>query len=117
MEREPDCRSGGIRPLDPMAAVRRDLDPVAGAQHEGVRRALDAERRAPAQEHDPLVPLLIVPAPRRRRLTGGDDPLEREAGVVEQDLDQLAGLRTAEMGEQVASPHAVSRSISALCSG
>lgn len=74
---------------------------VARREREGLGIALEPEPGAPAEQQDPFVARLVVPAPDRRRVTGRDDPLEPERGRLEEDVDQLLAERGGRGREDV----------------
>jgi hypothetical protein len=76
-----------------MTAAGGDQHVVARPERDGLGVALEAEPGAPAEQQDPFVARLVVPAPGRRRVTGRDDPLEPERGRLEEDVDELLARR------------------------
>ena len=61
MNRQPDRRLIGRRPLDPVPFVRRNVDEIAGLHLE--RLILETQRCRSLQQHNPFMLLLIVPEP------------------------------------------------------
>ena len=74
---------------------------VARRKRDGLGVALEAEPGAPAEQQDPFVARLVVPAPDRRRVTGRDDPLEPERGRLEEDVDEFLAERGGHGREDV----------------
>jgi hypothetical protein len=101
MEREPDGRLRRVGPLDAVAAARRNQEVIARAQRDRRGVALEAEAGAAAQQDDPLVAVLLVPAPGRRRVAPRDDALEAERRRLEERLDELLGERRGQARKEV----------------
>ncbi len=88
VQRQPHRRLRRAGPLDAVAAVRRDPNPVARRQCQR-RLAIEAQHGAPRQQDHPLVAVLVEPLPFRRRLTVRDDALEAQPRALEQRLETL----------------------------
>jgi hypothetical protein len=92
MNREPHRRRFGLRGLDAMPDMRRDLDPIAGLQVERHVAVLEAQAGAAAQQHDELIVRLVVPEARWARLSARDDALDAHARLLDQNVELLLGL-------------------------
>jgi hypothetical protein len=91
----------GVGPLHPVAAMGRDEEKVAGAQHPGSRFVLEAQPGAAGQKHHPLMGVLVVPLSRGRGLAGGDDALQAEMTGGKEDLENFLGDIRGDWGKQV----------------
>ena len=98
---EPHGRLGRIGPLDPVAPVRRDVEPVAGAEHAVVRLVGEAQPRRPREQHHPLGLGLVVPEPGRAPLPAGDDALDAQPRCGEKRVGDFAGARVRQVAQQV----------------
>ena len=78
MQGQPNGFFFPIGRLDAVPVVRRDFDPVTGAQHERHRFPFKSERCLAGQQRDPLVLFLVVPISRRRGLACRYNPLQPE---------------------------------------
>ena len=92
VNREPHGRRIGLRPLDPMASVGGNFDPVAGPQIEANVAGFEAQPRGARQQHDEFVVGLVVPEAWRACLAGRDDALDAQIRAIDQALDLLLGL-------------------------
>jgi len=59
-----------------MAAVRRDIEPIAGAEKARLGLVGEAQPGAAGQNQHPFCFRLVVPEPGRARLAARDDPLD-----------------------------------------
>ena len=68
-----DCRIG---PVDPVAAVRIDIDPIAGTKKPGIGLILEPQPCGAGEHQHPFAIRLVVPEPGRARLALRDDPFD-----------------------------------------
>src|SRR6266404_753114 len=67
--REPDGRHRRVGPVDPVATVRGDIEPVAGTENAGVGLVLEPQPCGAGEDQYPFALRLIIPEPGRARLT------------------------------------------------
>ena len=89
-----------------MPSVRGDLDPVAGLHVDGDVAVLEPQRRGAGEQHDELVVGLVVPETGRTRLSGRNDALDAQAGLLYEEVDLLLGLALWQRREKVAAAQA-----------
>lgn len=104
MDGEPHRGRIGLGPVDAMADMRRNVEPVAGLQVEALVVALETQRRRAGEQHDELVVGLVVPEAGRARLAGRHDALDARAVGGDQRLDMLLLGGARQRREQVAVP-------------
>lgn len=108
MHGEPHRGRIGLGPVDAVADVRGDFQPVAGPEIDALVAVCEAQHGGAGKQHDELVVGLVVPEAGRARLAGRDDALDARAVRLEQRVDLLllvlliAGAR--QRREQVAAP-------------
>lgn len=102
MHRKPHGRRIGLRGLDTMADVRRDLDPIARLHVERHAALFEAQTRGASQQHDEFVVRLVVPEARRTRLPGRDDALDAHAGLLDEKVELLLGLALRQRRQKIA---------------
>lgn len=107
------ARRGGLslRPLDAVAAMRRNLDPYTRQQVEGILAPFDPQGRRAGHEHNELVLVLIVPEVRRARLTTGNDPLDSDVATNHDGLAELFRETFRQSLEKISCPHRSSRRV------
>jgi hypothetical protein len=76
-----------------MAAVRGDLEPVAGAETPRLSLILEAQMRRTSHQQYPFGLALVVPQTRRARLAMRHDPLDPQPGTGRERLGYLRGAR------------------------
>src|SRR5690349_24921357 len=91
----PNRRLSWVGPLDTVSPMRRDLDPVAGAEKTRLGFVLEAQPPRAGQQQHPFDLLLVVPEARRARLDEGGTELDAQTRAGEQRLDyfRCAGIR------------------------
>jgi hypothetical protein len=109
VEGEPDRRPIGVRPLHPVAAVRRDEDPVPGAERARFRLVLETKASAAGKQDHPLLVRLVVPLARGSGVARGDDSLEPEMTTFEQRLERLLRPRRGQLAEEISHTRRLSR--------
>src|SRR5579859_2189452 len=88
--RQPNCRRTGVGPLDAAAAMRGDVDPVAGAKRHDIAVG-KTEPGCAGQHHYEFGLVLVVPEPGRAHLATRDNALNPHGSARDQTLDDLAG--------------------------
>ena len=89
MERQSNGLYAAFGPLDPVAQMRRDMQGIPGAHYPYARFSREPKTRAPFQEENPFMGLLIVPISGRRGLPVGDDSFQPEVLRFEENFDDL----------------------------
>jgi hypothetical protein len=84
MNREPDRRLDGMRPLHAVPPMRRNVDEGARLKQDGFGSVVEREPRLAAKKQNPLTVRLIVPEPGRARLPVRYDSFDPHAGTREQ---------------------------------
>ena len=102
MDGEPHGRRIGLGPVDAMADVRGNLEPVAGPELEALVAVLEAQQGGAGEQHDELVVGLVVPEAGGARLAGRDDALDARAVRLDQRIELLLLVRARQRREQVA---------------
>src|ERR1700730_3545741 len=67
--REPDRRHRRVGPVDPVATVRGDIEPVAGTENAGVGLVLEPQPCGAGEDQYPFAIRLVIPEPGGARLT------------------------------------------------
>ena len=91
--REPDGGHCRVGPVHPVATVRSDIEPVAGAQKTGIGLVLEAQSCSAGEDQYPFALGLVVPEPGGARLTLRDDPLDAQARARQQRIGAFGGKR------------------------
>lgn len=89
-----------------MADMGRDLDPVAGLHVEAHVAFLEAQAGGAGQQHDELILGLVVPEAGWARLSGRDDALDAQPGLLDEKVDLLFGLTPRQRREEIAAAQA-----------
>lgn len=89
MDGEPHGRRIGLGPVDAMAGMGRNLEPVAGHEIEALVAVLEAQHGGPGEQHDELVVGLVVPEAGGARLAGRDDAFDPRAVRRDQRVELL----------------------------
>jgi len=84
-----------------MAPVRGDIEPVAGAQQARLGLVGEPQLGGAGDHQHPFAFRLVVPEPRRARLTQRDDPLDPQARPGQQCRDLFGCPRVRERREEV----------------
>src|SRR5438270_11707351 len=93
-----------IGPIDPMAAMRRDLDPIAGAKMPWLGLIREAQSRRAGQQHDPFRLILVVPETGRARLAERDNALDAQAWGGCERFGNFCGSGIGQIAQQVHGP-------------
>jgi len=80
MNGQPDRLADRVRPLHAMPSAPIDVEAIAGMQDEGILPIVKAQTCASLQQDHPFVFVLIIPEPRRRAMTPGNNSLNAKAG-------------------------------------
>ena len=112
MEREPD-RIGRCF-LHAVAFVCRDQETISRSQQDTLGSLLEAQLGLSRQQGNPLVPFLVVPETRGRRMAYRQDPFEREAPPLEQSVEALSVFLCGKMCKQVLRLHHVLPGVQSL---
>jgi hypothetical protein len=100
--RQPDRQAIGRRPLDAVATVRGDVQPVTGLQATRIVFVGEAQQRLALQQQHPFPFWLVVPEAWRAGLTARDDALDDETASLQELHELLAGLADRrQSGEEV----------------
>src|SRR5262249_40877173 len=91
VEREPDRRPRGVRPLDAMPAGGGNGELGCGPHLHHVVAVGKTQPGAAREQDDPFLAFLVVPLARGSRMTEGDDALEPKRVRLEQRFDKLVG--------------------------
>ncbi len=102
VQRQPHRRPVGIGPGDPVAGVGGDPQPVAGSERARFAFSLEQQLGGAGEQHHPFVPVLVEPFADRRRLAGGDDPLEAQPLRLDERVEPLGVQPRRHPGQQVA---------------
>ena len=102
MDGEPYRRRIGLGPVDAVADVGGDLEPVAGPELDALVAVLEAQRGGADEQHDELVVGLVVPEAGGARLAGRDDALDARTVRLDQGVELLLISGARQRGEQVA---------------
>src|SRR5262245_4305367 len=97
-----------MRPFDPMARVRRDVQIVTGLELTHLGLAFEAQTGAAGQEHDPFRPLLVPPKPGWTCLPGRDDALDAHIWRREQRGDVFISAAARKSRKQISARRDVS---------
>lgn len=88
MDRQPYAWRMGGSGLDTVASVSRKEGGLAFREG-GQGPVIEREHPSPLNDRNPFVPVLVVPASRRRGMPGGDDSLHRHIAGAEEDVNVL----------------------------
>ena len=77
---QPHGRDHRIGPVDPVAAMRGNVDPVAGPEKVGLGLVSEAQSCGASEQNHPFSLALVIPEPRRACLASRDDPLDAQTG-------------------------------------
>ena len=102
-DREPDGGGRRVGPVDPVAPVRPDVDPVDGTQQARLGLVLEPQPCGAAEEQHPFALALVVPEAGRARLAPGDDALDAQARAGQQRVDAF-GINRLGTGKEVHKP-------------
>ncbi len=86
---KPDRLRSRRGPFHAVARMRRNENIIAGVKHKGLGLALEEKRGCPGCQHDPFVPVLVIPLPRRRCLSTRHDALQPEGAASHQNFEGL----------------------------
>ncbi len=89
MDGEPYRRRIGLGPIDAVADVGGDFQPVAGPELEALVAVLEAQHGGAGEQHDELIVGLVVPEAGGARLAGRDDALDARAVRLDQRVELL----------------------------
>src|SRR5262249_34963036 len=78
--REPHGRSTRVGPVDPVAAMRSDIQAVAAPEYPRLALVFKAQPCGAGKHHYPFRFRLVIPKTRRTCLTPRNDPLDAQAG-------------------------------------
>src|ERR1700730_10271808 len=101
MYSEPYGRGCRIGPVDAMTAVRGDVEPIAGPQQARLGLVGKPQLGGAGKHQHPFALRLVVPEPRRARLTQRDDPFDPHTGPGQQCLGLFGCPRVGKGGKQV----------------
>ena len=99
--REPYGRGCRVGPVDPVAAIRRDVEPIAGLEDPRLGLIGEAQSRPAGENQYPFGFRLVVPEPRRARLAQGDDPFDPQTGSGQQGVGLFGRPCVGERSEKI----------------
>ena len=101
MDGQPDRLAVRVRPLHAMPAAPIDVQAIAGMQDEGILPIVKAQTRASLQQDHPFVFVLIIPEPRRRAMTSGNNSLNAKAGRLKNGFKKFILQIPGNIGKEI----------------
>lgn len=89
MNRQPDGMSVRRSPFDPVPGMGGNQQVIAGHQMEGLMVFFVQNNRLSLKQHDPFVPILIVPLPGRRNMALGYNALNPNIIPIQEAFNQF----------------------------
>jgi hypothetical protein len=100
-DREPHRLRERVGPVDAMASVRSDVEPVAGTQQAHLGLVGKAQLGGAGEQKHAFAFRLVVPEPWRARLPQRDNPLDAQIGPGQQCRELFACTRVRQREEKV----------------
>ena len=101
---EPDRRYDGIGPIDPMAPVWCNFEPIARSQKASVRFVSEAWACGAREQQYPFSFVLVVPETWRACLSLRHDPLNAKPWAGQKRIDAFCGAGIGKWREEVHGP-------------